>query len=155
MQKWSNRIRGPLWQSPSPRELSDGTYGTEEKKTGQTYIMMHRLALGTPGSEERKRSQVALWAIYLPHAALNRISSLIVSTAQPDSRPYRSGHPTLFFFIQHQCPSLAGSPKAPREKIPVPLNRVPTPLTPLDIHRISFPWIVFPDDRCTGTCILG
>lgn len=112
--------------------------------------MMHKLAFGTPGSEEQKRSQVALWAIYLPHAVLNRISSWAL-LSQTAGWVWASHT----FFIQQQCLSLASSPKAPREKIPVPPNGISTPLILFNIHLISSPKITFPDDRCTGTCILG
>lgn len=150
MQKRSNGISGPLQQSPWATELSEDEACWKEKKTRESYILIHKLAFGTSDSEDQKRPPVALLGYFFIYSMQFWTES---SLRHCSNRDGRLGQGIPHFFFHRQSPTLHGSPKLWERKylcLPTEFPRLCYPLT-----LISFLTVIFPGDRCIQRHILG
>lgn len=107
--KRSNGISDPLQQSPWSTELSEGeARWKEEKKTRESYILIHKLAFGTPDSEDQKRPPVTLLSYFFIYSMQFWTES---SPRHCSDRDGRLDQGIPHFFFHRQSPSLHGSPK--------------------------------------------
>lgn len=151
MQKRSNEISGPLQQSPWATELSeDEACWKEEKKTRESYILIHKLALGTPDSEDQKRPPVALLGYFFIYSMQFWTES---SLRHCSNRDGRLGQGIPHFFFHWQSPSLHGSPKLGERKylcLPTEFPRLCYPLTLFHFWQLFSRWQVHTETHSRG-----
>ena len=149
MQKRSNEISGPLQQSPWATELSeDEACWKEEKKTRESYILIHKLAFGTPDSEDQKRPPVALLGYFFIYSMQFWTESSLRHCSEMEGWA-RASHTFSSIGRVPACMALQSSEKEN------------TCASQQNSHASATPWhffisdSYFPGDRCTQRHILG